>query len=155
MIARILSQNNTEYQSLNRQPKLIFLPSRKDLSQIGELRHWEREAAKKLGPYTRSSDYKIQNFPSPLEYFREIAVPYVPYFAYGEEIAINNDKGFEIEKPLRILAQIILDSRVQTSKREFLKYVNEAEDAQRNAKYLQSIDMYFKALRICKKEKDF
>jgi hypothetical protein len=112
-IAQDLSRDNPVLKKLGRRPELLLLPSRKDLSEIERLRKWEREAAERLAPYITSKRVK-RRYPNTLSYVRDLAVPYVPHYAYGEEIAVDSEKGFELVEPLRILAELLVGEQKKT-----------------------------------------
>jgi hypothetical protein len=106
-IAQDLSGGNLALKALDRRPEILLLPARKELSEIGTLRQWERRAAEALEPFVKSDRIRSR-FTTALEYIRATAVQYVPYFAYGEELAVETEKGVEMTRPLRLLVQMIL-----------------------------------------------
>ncbi|PRQ03370.1 hypothetical protein ENSA5_16780 [Enhygromyxa salina] len=111
-IARIASEvtgNNPAIDITARSPEALFLPSRKDVSEIAQLRDWEARAVELFAPYFVSSRITERFGDDALKYLRDASVPYVPYFAYGEELAARTDKGYEMTAPLEILAQMISD----------------------------------------------
>ena len=112
-IARDLSGANPFLSQVKRRPEILLLPSRKDLAQLGELRAWERKAAALLGKYittTRVPD----GLRDPLTYIREVAVPYVPWFTYGEDLAATTDKGYELMRSYGMIATWLIGSSAAT-----------------------------------------
>ena len=114
-IARDLNGENPALEDLGRRPRILLLPSRKDLSEIRSLRKWEEVAATLLGPQVGLDHSET------LGYIREFAVPYVPYFAYGEEIAALVDEGVELTPPLQGLARTLVGESLETETVERLR----------------------------------
>lgn len=104
-VARDVSGPNAIFESIGRRPELLLLPSRKELSEIERLRKWEHRAAEVLGPFL--SHDLMDRFGGTLEYIRLTAVQYVPYFAFGEQLAVETEKGVELARPLKLLAQTL------------------------------------------------
>lgn len=105
-VARELCGDNRFLKLLGRRPELLLLPSRKETSEIEKLRKWELRAAEVLGPLL-DRDWLDREFGTPLDYIRAHSVPYIPYFAYGEELAVSTSKGYEIEEALKPLAALL------------------------------------------------
>ena len=99
-IARAVSASNPVRDQPGRGPDLLFLPARKDLSEIRLLREWERQAAMRFGHYLTTGDFLAE--------IRESSVPYVPFFSYGERIAAETSEGSELTPSLRRLAQALV-----------------------------------------------
>ena len=107
-VARELSGENPAFSELGRRPGILLLPSRKDLGELERLRTWERRIADRFAPYL--ADGRIERrYADTLTYIREMAIPYVPYFAYGEEIAAEHETGIEIAEPLVSLARLLIE----------------------------------------------
>ncbi len=106
-IARELtSPNNKAVQAIKRRPELLFVASRKELSEVGKLREWEQRAADTFGKYCYTPAVR-ENFDDVASYLRKTSIPYVPYYAYGEEIAAKSPKGIELAESLKPLIQMI------------------------------------------------
>lgn len=94
-IARDISKENPFLDKLDRRPQLFLLPTRKELGELTLLRQWERKVADRLTPYI-SLRHGRSSFEDTLSFIREASIPYIPYFAYGEELAVESEKGFEL-----------------------------------------------------------
>lgn len=112
-IARIageISGKNEVFEITKRHPEALFLPSRKDVSEIAQLREWEHRAVELFEPYLLASPRTVERFgDDALECIRVTSVPYVPYFAFGEELAARTDKGYEMIAALEVLAGMLSD----------------------------------------------
>jgi cellulose biosynthesis protein BcsQ len=106
-VANQLTEENEIFATLGRRPELFFLPSRKELSEIARLRDWEEKTADRLRKYSQSPRVQRQ-YPEFLAYIRKIATPYIPYFAFGEELAAETDKGLELVDAYQQLAALIV-----------------------------------------------
>jgi CobQ/CobB/MinD/ParA nucleotide binding domain len=123
-MAKVLSGNNELFEKFKRHPRMIFLPARKELSEIGRLREWEGIAAQRLWMYMTSDEAQnstpiVEDALKPigenrglavpydreqaklreqeaLKLIRENAVLYVPYFAFGDELAADTPRGYEL-----------------------------------------------------------
>jgi hypothetical protein len=113
-IAReIANPDNQTVKALQRRPKMIFLPSRKELSEVGRLREWEGNAARRLEIYCDTPQIR-QAYGDVLTYFRKISIPYVPYFAYGEELAVKSMKGIELTESFeQVIGLLLPDANTQ------------------------------------------
>jgi hypothetical protein len=119
-IARIATEiagKNAVFELTKRQPEVLFLPSRKDVSEIGQLREWEAKAVALFDPFFVSPRIIDRFGDSGLDYLRAASVPYVPYFAFGEELAATTDKGYEMTAALEVLAEMLSDSAPLPRKR--------------------------------------
>ena len=118
-IARIageISGKNAVFEITQRHPEVLFLPSRKDVSEIGQLREWEAKAVTLFEPFFDSPRITERFGDNGLDYIRAASVPYVPYFAFGEELAATTDKGYEMTAALEVLAGILCDRRALARK---------------------------------------
>jgi hypothetical protein len=105
-VATDIVGENPILKKIGRQPDILLLPSRKELGQIDRLRDWERKAEKRLGKFV--STQRLQNrYKDILKYIRESAIPYVPYFAYGEDLSAESEKGYEQVEAYTILADLL------------------------------------------------
>jgi hypothetical protein len=119
-IARIATEiagKNAVFELTKRHPEVLFLPSRKDVSEIGQLREWEAKAVELFDPFFVSPRIIDRFGDSGLDYLRAASVPYVPYFAFGEELAATTDKGYEMTAALEVLAEMLSDSAPLPRKR--------------------------------------
>ena len=124
---------------LDRHPEVVLLPSRKETGEILLLRDWEENAAKRLDPYIKSNriarrypDRRPRGSEEPrlLNYIQESSVPYVPFFAYGEEIGAKHRAGVEIVRPLRALAELLLqDEQADRAAEEVFATLTEEQQA--------------------------
>lgn len=119
-VARELTnENNPTLKTLDRRPELLLLPSRKELSELDQLRDWEINAAERFRPFC--SPALISKYGSALNYIQKASVPYVSYFAYGEELAAKPDprsglpKGREIVEALGPLVEMLLQDNTAAS----------------------------------------
>lgn len=106
-VAHQLTEHNEIFSMLGRRPEIMFLPSRKELSEIARLREWEEKTAERLRQYNQSPRVQRQ-YPEFLAYIRKVATPYIPYFAFGEELAAETDKGLELVDAYQQLAGLIV-----------------------------------------------
>ncbi|PYS25293.1 MAG: hypothetical protein DMF72_02115 [Acidobacteria bacterium] len=105
--AELSDPNNPTLKAIHRTPELLFLPCRKELSELGRLREWEVSAANKFRKFCDTP--KIRELYRDAEtYLRKTSVPYVPYFAYGEELAADSDKGIEMAEAFEPLIGLML-----------------------------------------------
>ena len=107
-IAGDLNGENAVLKELGRRPRILLLPSRKDVSEIRSLLTWEEAAAKRLGPHVGLE------YSDALAYIRDVAVPYVPYFAYGEEIAALVREGVQLTPSLQKLTGTLVGESLET-----------------------------------------
>lgn len=115
-VARELANpKNPTTQALKRRPRLVFVPARKELSEVARLREWEGRAAVALGPYCHDAALESR-FGDVRTYLRKMSVPYVPYFAYGEEIAAESAKGIELSESFTPLIETIIGRNVAPSR---------------------------------------
>jgi hypothetical protein len=123
-IARDLATDNPTLEKLGRRPEILLLPSRKELGQIERLRHWEKVADTRLGGYVTRE--RIQpRFTDTLAYIRDASVQYIPYFAYGEDLAAETEKGIEQTGTYRLLADLVIGEK---AKRDGLEETPKATD---------------------------
>jgi hypothetical protein len=108
-IAAEISGKNAVFELTKRHPEALFLPSRKDVSEIGQLREWEAKAVALFEPFFGSPRIADRFGDNGLDYIRATSVPYVPYFAFGEELAASTDKGYEMTAALEVLAEMLSD----------------------------------------------
>lgn len=108
-IAAEISGKNAVFELTKRHPEALFLPSRKDVSEIGQLREWEAKAVALFEPFFQSPRITHRFGDNGLDYIRAASVPYVPYFAFGEELAASTDKGYEMTAALEVLAEMLSD----------------------------------------------
>jgi hypothetical protein len=101
------TRGNPTLAALQRWPVLHFLPSRRELSERHRLFEWEAEAERKLSRFCESPEI-LARFGNVANYLRKQAVPYVPFFAYGENIAVQDDLGFEIREALEPLIELLM-----------------------------------------------
>ena len=107
-ISEILSaEDNASLKALNRRPELFFLPCRKELTELERLRKWELLAEERLGKFCQTKKI-LDRYGSVLDYLRKSSVPYVSYFAYGEELAANSKKGPELTEAFEPLIDLLL-----------------------------------------------
>jgi hypothetical protein len=106
-IAAEISGKNAVFELTQRHPEALFLPSRKDVSEIGQLREWEGKAVALFQPFFESPRITDRFGDNGLDYIRATSVPYVPYFAFGEELAASTDKGYEMTAALEVLAEML------------------------------------------------
>lgn len=108
-IAHELSDgSNPVLQALQRKPELLFLPSRKELTEVTRLRNWESNAVDRFGQFCDTPRIRLE-YGDVATYLRKAAVPYVPFFAYGEELAAKTDKGLELAESFMPLMQLMAD----------------------------------------------
>ncbi len=105
---------NETLRALERWPTLHFLPSRKELSEQQKLREWEARAEKMFARFCDSPLIEAKYKGVVIDYLRDLSVPYVPYFAYGEELAAKTDLGLEICKGLEPLIGLLLQQNVDS-----------------------------------------
>jgi hypothetical protein len=98
---------------LQRKPELLFLPSRKELTEVTRLRNWESAAVDRFGAFCDTPRIR-REYGNVATYLRKAAVPYVPYFAYGEELAAKTDKGLELAESFAPLIQLLFAQEVST-----------------------------------------
>src|SRR5215471_10098453 len=90
------------------------MPSRKELTGDPQRqRNWEAAAEEKFSPFC--GPQIKEKFGNVINYLRKLAVPYVPYFAYGEEIAVRDDRGLEIAEALEPLIELLLREDVESA----------------------------------------
>lgn len=107
-IAKEVAGENRFVELLNRHPKILLLPSRKELAEVKDLAIWERKAVEMLGKYASKELLPQPHRDSVDRYMRESAIPYVPTFNYGERIADESTPGgFEVVRAYRVLAELI------------------------------------------------
>jgi CobQ/CobB/MinD/ParA nucleotide binding domain len=107
-IAQELSDDtNPVLKALQRKPELLFLPSRKELTEVTRLRNWESEAVNRFSRFCDTPRIR-QDYGNVATYLRKASVPYVPYFAYGEELAARTDKGLELAESFMPLIQLMV-----------------------------------------------
>jgi hypothetical protein len=106
-IAAEISGKNAVFELTKRHPEALFLPSRKDVSEIGQLREWEAKAVALFEPFFKSTRITDRFGDNGVDYIRAASVPYVPYFAFGEELAASTDKGYEMTGALEVLAEML------------------------------------------------
>lgn len=93
--------------ALGRRPDMLFLPSRKELSEVGRLRQWESKSAARLQRFC-STPAILSSYGDVPTYLRKVSIPYVPYFAYGEELAALSEKGYEMRDAFEPLLSLLL-----------------------------------------------
>jgi hypothetical protein len=109
---------NKTLQALGRWPQLHFLPSRKELSEQQNLRDWEARADEMFAHFCDAPSIGAKYGKRTIDYLRAMSVPYVPYFAYGEELAARTDLGLEICEALRRMIELLLgDDAVSAAQR--------------------------------------
>jgi hypothetical protein len=108
-------RENKTLQALKRWPTLHFLPSRKELSEQKKLRDWEVRAKDMFGRFCDSQPIRAKYGDQVIEYVRALSIPYVPYFAYGEELAAKTDLGLEICQTLEKLIDLLLQEKAETA----------------------------------------
>jgi len=116
-IARQLTNSeNPTLRALNRRPDLLFLPSRKEISDIRRLREWEKKAVERFTPYCDTPTIRGA-YGNVETYLRKMSIPYVAYFAYGEELAAKSPRGIEIVEAFEPLIGHLLgqDQALSTS----------------------------------------
>jgi hypothetical protein len=101
-------RDNTTLQALNRRPALHFLPSRKEPGEQKLLRSWEKKAEERFAPFCDSAPLRAKYGTRIIDYIRDLSIPYVSYFAYGEELAAKTELGLEICRPLEQLIDLLL-----------------------------------------------
>ena len=105
-IARQLNEDNEVFTATGRRPELMFLPSRKEVSEIERLRDWERMAAERLlrtsRRIARCGNTRICSTTSGNQ-----RRP-VFHFAFGEELAAETEKGIELVNAYRVIASVIV-----------------------------------------------
>jgi Mrp family chromosome partitioning ATPase len=102
------NRENETLLALNRWPTLHFLSSRKELSEQQNLRDWEARADQAFQRFCDSPSIEAKYGKRTIDYLRALSVPYVPYFAYGEELAAKTDLGLEICNALRPMIELLL-----------------------------------------------
>jgi hypothetical protein len=113
-IAQELSDStNPVLQALQRKPELLFLPSRKELTEQTRLRNWELDAVDRFGKFCDTPRIR-QDYGNVATYLRKAAVPYVPYFAYGEELAAKMDEGLELAESFTPLIKLLFAQEIST-----------------------------------------
>lgn len=112
--AELSDSGNPTLAALRRGPTLHFMPSRKELTGDPQRqRNWEAAAEEKFSPFC--GPQIKEKFGNVINYLRKLAVPYVPYFAYGEEIAVRDDRGLEIAEALEPLIELLLREDVESA----------------------------------------
>ena len=86
-----LTGEDPVFDQTERRPTLLLLPSRRDTSERLEVDYWEKFADAKLGGFV-SANPVAQKYASTLDYLVESAIPYIPYYSYGEKIAAESTK---------------------------------------------------------------
>ncbi|HEU0049553.1 MAG TPA: hypothetical protein VFQ43_18345, partial [Nitrososphaera sp.] len=112
--------NNPSLKALNRRPELLFLPSRKELSELSRLREWEGFAVERFEPYCNTAKIRGR-YGNVRNYLRKASVPYVPYFAYGEGLAATSEKGIELAESFEPLIDLLLDESSERPVRDTRK----------------------------------
>lgn len=108
-------RDNRTLQALKRWPTLHFLPSRKELSEQVKLREWEDRAESMFKRFCDSQPVRAKYGDSVIDYLRKLSIPYVPYFAYGEELAAKTKLGLEICEVLERLIELLLQEKAETA----------------------------------------
>ncbi len=111
---QLTSSDNEAASATGRRPSLLFIPSRKDLSEIERLRDWEGRAVDALDQFCQTEIIK-RRFGNTLTYLRKMSVPYVPYFSYGEELASDTPKGYEMQEAFTPFVELLLREMHETS----------------------------------------
>jgi hypothetical protein len=106
---------NRSLEALHRRPELFFLPSRKELSELERLREWESRAAAMFARFCDTAKIRAA-FGDTETYLRKGSVPYVPYFAYGEELAAKSKKGVELAEAFEPLIGLLLGEDLEESR---------------------------------------
>jgi NUBPL iron-transfer P-loop NTPase len=106
---------NKTLQALQRWPTLHFLSARKELSEQRNLRDWEKRADEMFGRFCDSPRIRQRYGTKTIEYLRALSIPYVPYFAYGEELPARTDLGLEIRSALQPLIELLLEEKAETA----------------------------------------
>lgn len=85
-------------------PKLIIVPSRVEKYLEKErLKEWSEKAAQTLGCFIENNLYG-----DVIEYINEILIPDVPYYTFGEELAVIIDPADDMAKAYNKLTKTIL-----------------------------------------------
>jgi CobQ/CobB/MinD/ParA nucleotide binding domain len=106
---------NPSLEALHRRPELLFLPCRKELSELERLREWESRAAARFARFCDTTKIRAA-FGDTETYLRKASVPYVPYFAYGEELAAKSKKGVELAEAFEPLIGLLLGEDSERSR---------------------------------------
>jgi hypothetical protein len=115
-VARELDDDdNPSLAALHRRPELLFLPCRKELSELEQLRKWESRAAARFARFCDVAKIRAA-FGDTETYLRKASVPYVPYFAYGEELAAKSKKGVELAEAFEPLIGLLLGEDSERSR---------------------------------------
>jgi hypothetical protein len=107
-VARELTNaENPAIKALGRRPDMLFVPSRKEVTELERLRQWEHKSADRLGRFcdTPIIRHSFHDVPT---YLRKMSIPYIPYFAYGEELAAQSEKGYEMVAAFEPLVGLLL-----------------------------------------------
>ena len=99
---------NKTLKALKRWPTLHFLTSRKEFTEQQRLRDWEARAERMFASFCDSPPVKGKYGERVIDYLRDLSIPYIPFFAYGEELAAKTDLGLEISKALQPLIELLL-----------------------------------------------
>lgn len=106
---------NKTLQALKRWPTLHFLMSRKEFSVPEKLREWEARAEKMFGRFCDSPTIEAKYGKRVIDYLRDLSIPYVTYFVFGEELAAKTDLGLDISKALQPLIELLLQEKAESA----------------------------------------
>ncbi len=95
----------------NDSPKIILQPSRFDVSEAKLTQRWKRKAIRVIGKDIQR-DLEIIDENKLDAIFEELAIPYIPYYNFGESIAIEDEINSNIVVKHRNLVQRILGEGV-------------------------------------------
>jgi HEAT repeat protein/nucleoside phosphorylase/MinD-like ATPase involved in chromosome partitioning or flagellar assembly len=101
-VCESISTKSIQLPGRNEPPKLILIPSRIEsyLEKV-LVAEWEIHATEILKEYLP----KNENF----LYIRNMSIPYIAYYSFGEKIAVNNDPHDDISKSIEKLTKMIND----------------------------------------------
>lgn len=105
--SELTNAESSAVKALHRRPDMLFLPSRKELTELPRLRDWEGKSAERLRRFC-NTPIILKRYNDPRTYLRKMSIPYVPYFAYGEELAALSEKGYEMTEAFEPLLSLLL-----------------------------------------------
>ncbi len=90
-------------------PEIMLLPTRVEEQEEIKIREeWEQLTYKTLSKYIDESIYANKR-----KYFLENKIPYIPYFSYGEKLAVKLFPEYEISKEYEKISEIIIKTLIK------------------------------------------